>query len=92
MIFVAIGCAVMFIPCIGVLAAIAIPAFVGYLAAVAFMGSFSSDQFPITASVRPISYVAAATAMFVVAGLSLIPAVRAVKRINVGEIVRERAV
>ena len=29
--------------------------------------------------------------MFVVAGLSLIPAIRAIKRINVGEIVRERA-
>ncbi len=66
--------------------------FVGYLAATAFMGSFSSDQFPITATIRPVSYVAAAVAMFVVAGLSLIPAVRAVKRINVGEIVRERAV
>lgn len=42
--------------------------------------------------IRSASYVAAAVAMFVVAGLSLIPAVRAVKRINVGEIVRERAV
>jgi putative ABC transport system permease protein len=67
-------------------------ALVGYLAAVAFMGSFSSDQFPLTANVRPVSYLAAAAAMFVVAGLSLIPAVRAVKRINVGEIVRERSV
>jgi putative ABC transport system permease protein len=67
-------------------------AIVGYLAAVAFMGSFSSDQFPITTTIRPISYVAAAAAMFVVAGLSLIPAVRAIKRINVGEIVRERSV
>jgi putative ABC transport system permease protein len=67
-------------------------AVVGYLAAFAFMGSFSSDQFPITATLRPISYVAAAAAMFAVAGLSLIPAVRAVKRINVGEIVRERAI
>ena len=67
-------------------------AIVGYLAAVAFMGSFSSDQFPITANVRPVSYLAAAAAMFIVAGLSLIPAVRAVKRINVGEIVRERSV
>jgi hypothetical protein len=27
-----------------------------------------------------------------VAGISLIPAVRAVKRINVGEVVRERAI
>ncbi len=65
---------------------------VGYLAAVAFMNSFSSDQFPISAEMRPISFVVAALAMFVVAGLSLIPAIGAIKRINVGEIVRERAV
>ncbi len=31
-------------------------------------------------------------AMFVVSGLSLILAIRAIKHINVGEIVRERAV
>jgi putative ABC transport system permease protein len=66
--------------------------FIGYLAAVGFMNSFSSDQFPISATVRPVSFIAAALAMFVVAGLSLIPAIRAIKRINVGEIVRERAV
>jgi putative ABC transport system permease protein len=64
---------------------------VGYLAAVAFMNSFSSPEFPITANVRLISFVGATVVMFVVAGLSLIPALRAVKRINVGEIVRERS-
>ena len=64
---------------------------VGYLAAVAFMNSFSSAEFPITANVRPISFLGATAVMFVVAGLSLIPALRAVKRINVGEVVRERA-
>ena len=65
---------------------------VGYLAAVAFMNSFASDQFPISVTLRPITFIGAALAMFVVAGLSLIPALRAIKRINVGEIVRERAV
>ncbi|MCP4966968.1 MAG: FtsX-like permease family protein, partial [bacterium] len=65
---------------------------VGYLAAVAFMNSFSSDQFPISAELRPASFAGAALAMFIVAGLSLVPAIRAVKRIKVGEIVRERAV
>jgi putative ABC transport system permease protein len=64
---------------------------VGYLAAVAFMNSFSSDQFPVTASMRWFTFVGASLAMFVVAGLSLIPALRSVKRINVGQIVRERA-
>lgn len=57
----------------------------------AFMRSFASAEFPITAEFRPLSFVAGAVARFVVAGLSLIPAVRAVKRIDVGEIVRERA-
>ena len=64
----------------------------GYWAAVAFMNSFSSDQFPIVAEVRPWTFVLTAVGLLVVAGLSLIPAVGAVKRINVGEVVRERAV
>lgn len=64
----------------------------GYLAAVAFISSFASDQFPIAAQMRPATYVGATIAMYIVAGLSLIPALRAVKRINVGEIVRERSV
>ena len=57
----------------------------------AFMNTFSSDQFPISANLRWFVYVGAAAAMFVVAALSLVPALRAVKRINVGQIVRERA-
>ena len=64
----------------------------GYWAAVAFMNSFSSDQFPIVAVVRPWTYALTAIGLLVVAGLSLIPAIRAVKRINVGEVVRERAI
>lgn len=64
---------------------------VGYLAAVAFMNSFSSPEFPITAQLRPLSYVVTALVMFAVAALSLIPALRAVKRIDIGAIVRERS-
>jgi putative ABC transport system permease protein len=64
---------------------------VGWLAAVAFMKSFSSPEFPITAELRPLTYIGSALAMFVVAALSLIPALRAVKRIDVGKIVRERS-
>ena len=77
----------------GILTAIGIiPGWIaGYLGAVAFMNSFSSPEFPITAELRPLSFVASAVVMFVVAALSLIPALRAVKRINVGQIVRERA-
>ncbi len=64
---------------------------VGYMAAAAFTNSFSSDQMPISLELRPLSLIGAVVAMFAVAGLSLIPAIRAVKRINVGEIIRERA-
>jgi putative ABC transport system permease protein len=64
----------------------------GYWAAVAFMNSFSSDQFPIVAEVRLWTFVLTALGLMAVAGISLIPAVRAVKRINVGEVVRERAI
>jgi putative ABC transport system permease protein len=64
---------------------------VGWLAAVALIDSFSSPEFPITAEMRLFTYVGSALAMFVVAALSLIPALRAVKRIDVGTIVRERA-
>ena len=65
---------------------------VGYWAAVAFMGTFSSEQFPIQADLSIWTYILGSVALFVVAGLSLIPAVRAIKRINVGEIVRERSI
>ncbi len=64
---------------------------VGYLAAAAFVGSFSSVEFPITLELRPLSYIGVIVVMFVVAGLSLIPAVRSVRRIDVGEVVRERS-
>lgn len=64
----------------------------GWWAADAFIKSFADEQMPITADVAPITFVVASASMFVVAGLSLIPALRAVKRINVGEIVRERSV
>ena len=64
---------------------------VGYVAAYAFMSSFSSEQFPISLVMNPSTLIVSALAMFVVAWLSLIPALRAVRRINVGEIVRERS-
>lgn len=69
-----------------------IPGFVaGWAAAVAFMSSFSTDQFPISADIRWFVFVGTALAMFAVAGLSLLPALRSVKRVDVGRIVRERA-
>ena len=65
---------------------------VGYAVAAAFMASYSSDQFAFSLDMRPISLVLSALAMIGVAVLSLIPAIRAVGRLNIGEIVRERAI
>jgi putative ABC transport system permease protein len=65
---------------------------VGYLAAGAFLRSLADEQMPLQLWISPLTWVGTVVAMFVVAGLSLIPAVRAIKRINVGEIVRERSV
>lgn len=64
---------------------------VGYIAAAAFLGTFSGPEFPVALEMRNATYVGSVLVMFVVAGLSLIPAVRAVKRIDVAEIVRERS-
>jgi len=63
----------------------------GYVAAVAFTNSFSTDQCLIGVTVRWFVYVGAVAAMFAVAGLSRLPALRAVKRIDVGAVVRERS-
>lgn len=65
---------------------------VGYLVAGAFMASYSNDQFNLALQMRPLSLVLSALAMLAVAALSLIPAIRAVRRIDIGAVVRERAV
>ncbi len=55
-------------------------------------GPYSSDTFSFALVINPITYVVAAAAMFVVAALSLIPGIRTIRRLNVGEVMRERAV
>ena len=57
-----------------------------------FMSSFNNDSFTFDLSIRPVTIVIAAVSMIVVALLSLIPGVRSVKRLDVGAVVRERAV
>jgi putative ABC transport system permease protein len=64
---------------------------VGYVSAAVFMAAFSSDLFAFDLQVRPLSFVAAALAVFVAVGLSLLPALRAVSRVDLGVVVRERA-
>jgi putative ABC transport system permease protein len=64
---------------------------VGYLAAAAFMASFSSDMFQFTLEMRPTTLLLTALAIVVTGLLSQIPALRAVRHLELGRIVRERA-
>ncbi|MFQ5524372.1 MAG: FtsX-like permease family protein, partial [Acidimicrobiia bacterium] len=64
----------------------------GYLTGVYFMGLFSSDMFSLDFQMSPLSIAIACVAMLATAGLSLVPALRTVRRLDVGTVVRERAV
>jgi len=58
----------------------------------AFLSSFSNDSFTMEFTIGVATVVFAALSMIVVALLSLIPGIRSVKRLDVGAVVRERAV
>jgi putative ABC transport system permease protein len=64
---------------------------IGYVVGAFFMAQFSVDAFTMTFAMRPSSIALSAVAMLVVAGLSLIPAIRTVRRLDIGQVVRERA-
>ena len=64
---------------------------VGYLVAASFMASFSSDLFDFGLELRWTTVVLSAATMLVVALISLWPGLRAVGRIDIGKIVRERS-
>jgi len=65
---------------------------VGYYAAAAFMASFSSDLFSFDLALRPWTPVLVALALLIAALLSQWPVLRAVDRIDVAVVVRERSV
>jgi putative ABC transport system permease protein len=64
---------------------------VGYFAAKAAMGSFSSDLFAFDLWMAPTTYVWASAAILVVALVSQWPGLRAIKRISIPKIVKERS-
>jgi putative ABC transport system permease protein len=64
---------------------------VGYAVAVEFMASFSSDLFSFDLKVRPTTFLFTAIAVVLVGFVSQWPALRAVGRIDLGRIVRERS-
>jgi putative ABC transport system permease protein len=65
--------------------------FVGYLAAKEAMASFSSDLFAFDLYIHPSTYVFAALAILLVALISQAPGLRAIRRISIPKIVKERS-
>ena len=64
---------------------------VGYFAAKQAMASFSSDLFAFDLYIQPSTYVFASLAILVVALISQIPGLRAIRRISIPKIVKERS-
>ncbi len=63
----------------------------GYIGAAVFMASFNSDLFTFDLVVRPLTFVGTALGILVAAALSQWPALRAVRRLDLARVVRERA-
>jgi putative ABC transport system permease protein len=64
---------------------------VGHFAAKQAMASFSSDLFAFDLYIQPSTYVFASLAILVVAFISQIPGLRAIRRISIPKIVKERS-
>jgi putative ABC transport system permease protein len=64
---------------------------VGYIVAWGFMASFSSDLFQFNLQMRTSTLFFSALIMIVIALISLWPGLRFVRRINLGQVMRERA-
>ena len=65
--------------------------FAGYWLASLFMSQFDNDQFDFSLQVRTSTFILSALAILLVALLSQLPGLRAVRRLDVAEVVRERA-
>jgi putative ABC transport system permease protein len=63
----------------------------GYLVAFEFMATFSSDLFSFDLNVRPTTFLFSAIGVLVAALVSQAPILRAVRRIDIAQVVRERA-
>ncbi len=64
---------------------------VGYELARLFMAQFDNDQFDFSLQMRASTFILAAVAILIVSLLSQLPGLRAVRRLDVAEVVRERA-
>ncbi|MEA2001181.1 MAG: FtsX-like permease family protein [Actinomycetota bacterium] len=64
---------------------------VGYYAAKSALGSFSSDLFAFDLYIRPTTYVWASLAILVVALISQRPGLRAIRKLSIPKVVKERS-
>lgn len=64
---------------------------IGYAVSAVFMASFSSDMFRFDLEIRPTTLVFTSLAIIITGLLSQVPAMRAVRHLELGRIVRERA-
>ena len=53
--------------------------------------TYSSDQFTLNLQFRPITLIASVTVIMLVAALSQVPGLRAIRRMDIARVVRERA-
>ena len=65
---------------------------VGYLTALKFMAAYDTDQFTFTLDMRTTTFVLSALFILVVTLLSQWPGLRAIRRLDIAQVVRERAV
>jgi len=63
----------------------------GTMAADGLMSSFNSDLFSFELAIRPSSYVSVTLAILLIAGLALWPGLRAMRRLDIAEVTRERS-
>ncbi len=63
----------------------------GYWMASVFMSSFNSDLFQFNLRMRPTTYVFTALAILAVALISQVPGLRAIRRLDIATVVRERS-
>ncbi len=64
---------------------------VGYFSAKAALSSFSSDLFAFDLYIQPLTYVWAALALLIVGFVSQWPGLRAIRRISIPQVVKERS-
>jgi putative ABC transport system permease protein len=57
-----------------------------------FLTSFNNDSFTFEVSIEPVTIAVAVGVMYVVALLSMVPGLRSIKRLDIAQVVRERAV